>query len=353
MRLADMTKYYDNHGGKIQVVECGRLLAAISIVWLHTVGAVGFLPFENSARWARWAVPFFLAASIWFSNPRKEGESPWKFFMSRFLRLYPVFLIWNLFYLAFRLISGNLMHHPLDLHDGNFLRVLFLDGFALQLWFLPFLLLVDIGQAVVAFLRLSEALLAIISMVGLLLIVIFNPYHSDFLPHGRYLLQMTWYSIPALLWAIVLLPLVRWLLEKKDLNQKVALGFAVTGILITWYSTCGSRNPVVEGLSGILIFIAFLLIGKCWKNNIPQWIQEIAATSAGIYLVHVLFIYVLHHLAVARHIQIISKSGVIIIFLLSLVISCASIKAINSMGFSWLLSGFKSPRKRFVTPERR
>lgn len=189
-----------------EYVELGRLIAATLIVWLHTVGAVGYLPLEDSTRWARWAVPFFIAASLWFVNPASENRTPWMYFKARFLRLYPVFIVWNLFYLCIRLISGVLFHSSLKLDWVSFVRQLFVDGFAHHLWFLTFLLLVEIAITILSLVRVSLAL-SIASATIFLLIISLIP--SSAVPtFGSYLLVMSWCSLPTIFLFVIFKPLI-------------------------------------------------------------------------------------------------------------------------------------------------
>jgi surface polysaccharide O-acyltransferase-like enzyme len=327
-----------------EYVELGRLIAATSIVWLHTVGAVGYLPLEGSTRWARWAVPFFIAASLWFVNPASESRTPWVYFKTRFLRLYPVFIFWNLFYLFVRVISGVFLHSSLKLDWVSFVRQLFFDGFAHHLWFLTFLLLVEIAITILSFIRVSSAL-SVASATIFLLIISLIP--SSAVPtFGSYLLVMSLWSLPTIFLFVIFKPFI---VSATKINKHLtyySITLLIMGILTTWISSLGGRNSILEALSGVLLFFAFLLAGQSAKMEIPIRIRTLAATSAGIYLVHVFYVEVLEHLSSHIKLPVRSYEGGILIFVFSLIASIISVVLLKQIVPNWIFNGFASGRNK-------
>jgi peptidoglycan/LPS O-acetylase OafA/YrhL len=330
------------HNKRNEVVECGRFLAAICIIWLHTVGAVGYLPMEYSARWDRWAVPFFIAASLWFSNPRDQNRSPWEYIKMRFLRLYPVFLVWNVFYLAIRLVSGVFFHSSLHMDGISFVKQLFFDGFAHHLWFLTFLILVDFGIAICSLIGLSSWIIVPVSAICLG--VISNLPTSFYPTFGSYLIGMSWWSLPAVFMLVIMKPFIRSIIERGYIITFSAT-FLIVGILLTWASSYGPRNSEMEAASGIFLFLGFLLAGHGRKTQIPQSICNLAAMSAGIYLVHVFYVEAFQHISFSLTHSVRSSFGVFCIFTLSLLCSLMTVLLLNKLRIKWIFSGFSLAKK--------
>jgi peptidoglycan/LPS O-acetylase OafA/YrhL len=323
-------------------VEIGRLIAAISIVWLHTVGAVGYLPMEYSARWDRWAVPFFIAASLWFSNPRDESRSPWEYIKMRFLRLYPVFLVWNVFYLAIRLVSGVFFHSSLHMDGISFVKQLFFDGFAHHLWFLTFLILVDCGITIGGLIGLSSWVIVPVS--GICLGVMSYLPSSCYPTFGSYLIGMSWWSLPAVFMVVIIKPIIRSIIERGYFITFSAI-FLIVGMLLTCASSYGPRNCEMEAASGIFLFFGLLLDGHGRKTQIPQSIRNLAAMSAGIYLVHVFYVEAFQHISFSLTHSVRSTFGVFCIFTLSLLFSIMTVLLLNKLRIKWIFSGFSLAKK--------
>lgn len=104
------------------LVDYGRFIAALGIVWFHS-GAPG-------GRLAYIALPFFL---MLLAAPSRSG------FRERAVRLLRPFFIWSAIYALIQVLMA-LHHHraPLEWFTPSML----LTGTSLHLWFLPFALLV-------------------------------------------------------------------------------------------------------------------------------------------------------------------------------------------------------------------
>lgn len=121
-----------------QVLDCARLLAVLSIVWLHTPESPTL---AKSVDIGRFAVPFFTFAAMFLafqSALRQPENSLASYAKSRFNRIYLVFVAWAIIYAGVRVISSLALRSPfppLPLHDFLW------DGTAHHLWFLPFIFL--------------------------------------------------------------------------------------------------------------------------------------------------------------------------------------------------------------------
>jgi hypothetical protein len=228
----------------------------------------------------------------------------------------------------------------LKLDFFSFVRQLFFDGFAHHLWFLTFLLLVEIGITILYLLRGSSAL-SIASAAVLLLIISLIP--SSSVPTlGSYLLVMSWWSLPAIFLFVIFKPFIASAIKNNQVQKFYPIALLIIGILTTWVSSLGERNSILEALSGVLLFFAFLLAGKSTKMVIPIRISRLAATSAGIYLVHVFYVEALEHLSSHVKFPVRSYEGVILISVFSLIASIISVIILKQIGPKWIFNGFAS-----------
>ena len=322
-----------------EVVECGRFLAAASIVWLHTVGAAGCVSLEYSARFDRWAVPFFIAASLWFANPITECKSPLFYFKCRFLRLYPVFLIWNIIYLTYRVFSGFFFHSSLQMDLISFAKQLLFDGFAHHLWFLTFLVLVDIAITILAIIRIPSLIIYSILALGL---VLMSYLPSSFYPtFGSYLMVMSWWSLPSVILFTLCKPIIRNIITERNNSYFLSFALLIIGLIATGVSLNGNRNAVLEAASGVFLFFGFLSLGNRKKLNLFPLLRWFTSMSAGIYLVHVLFVQGFKHILNALGYPLQSFEIALKIFLLSMIFSILSVALLSKYGPDILFNGIK------------
>ncbi|MFC7338108.1 acyltransferase [Haloferula chungangensis] len=328
-----MPPQLESKRGRNQAVEVGRLVAAIAIVWLHTVGGAEM---SETSRWMRWAVPFFIGASLWFGGPSCQNQ-PIQFIKDRFWRLYPLFLIWNVFYLVVRLVASAVMNGSFQQSPSTFLQSLFFDGFAHHLWFLPFLLLVHLVQALGIALKPPmwfSPLAAVACLVG-----------YEFIPPGwiggGYLAELAWWSVPAALWAVAIGFLVRRvsLTGRAGIQAVWGMGFLILGALVMAWSVIGPRDAMLEGLSGVLLFFGAMLIGESGKVSFPDRLNRLAALSGGIYLIHVFFIEGFQDV-ISMRFAAEESVWVISVFILATLSSVAAVGIARSVGLGWLFDGF-------------
>lgn len=266
--------------------EFARLLAAVSIVWLHSMRSPEML---GSTVLGRFAVPFFTAAAVFMiceSVARGRRPTVAEYSRSRFLRLYIPFLAWTVIYLNFKLLKGKLA--PDQPNDFPGIEVLLTGGFY-HLWFLPFVLIVSViafaavrnrmGNAV------AETRMALLSaMAGGLLAV--KPPPSQSIVAETWA-EYWWTALPAAFWGISIAVLVRHAREVFQKSQLIPIGgLALFAIAIAWTWHVG-RSTLTENLAGIG-FLIFALAP--WQGHLIRRFASLGALAYGIYLSHLLFI---------------------------------------------------------------
>ena len=136
-------------------LDLARFAAAAGVIFIHcapTTPAAGTIViFAQNV-----AVPFFLLSSLYlFWREVRRGTPPRAALVRRWPRLVGPYLVWTALYLGARLALGAAQGSPAAelVRHGNWLQVLFTGGAAVQLYFLPLLLLGLVMSAVLAALR--------------------------------------------------------------------------------------------------------------------------------------------------------------------------------------------------------
>jgi hypothetical protein len=225
----------------------------------------------------------------------------------------------------------------LKIDAASFLKQLFFDGFAHHLWFLTFLLLVEVGITTLAIIRPSQWVSMPVAALSLFLLSILPT--STYPTFGSYLMVMSWWSLPSVFLIVLCKPVIRYILVRKRYFLSYANVFFFIGILTTWASTFGVRNSAIEAASGVFLFVGFLLLGLSSKISLSSALRSLVGLSAGIYLIHVFYVEAFHHIAVAIGLPLHSYVGVISIFSLSMLASIISVVVLKKTGPSWVFNG--------------
>jgi len=323
-------------------VEFGRFFAALAIIWLHTVGGSGV--WEESTRFTRWAVPYFVAASLWFGAIKIQKESPGKFFLERFLRLYPVFLIWNLAYLFARLAAGFLLNSEMKFQWNSFFLEFFVDGYAHHLWFLNFLILAQAGQALFRITKLSSTFSAGLGAIAMILYWFVEDSSFQRAFFSNYLLELSWWSLPA----VFFFQIFKYLHTKIGgfgiSNFRIFWIYLVSGFIILFISCGGNRNSILEALCGVLFFFTCLSFGSMRQALFSQATLRVFQMAAGIYLIHVLFIESLQDL-LNHMVSLGAKLEIILVFSFATGASISGAFLVKKIFPTWVLEGVSLNRR--------
>ncbi len=333
------------------LLDACRLGAAVAIVWLHIAG-------EPSLEWTkvvgRFAVPFFASAAVFLAcdaSRRRPDTTTFRYFLTRFLRIYLLFLAWSGIYLVARDTSSLLFEHRGWIRFTA--REFFLDGIAIQLWFLPFI----IAATTAAFgmsrwihshhkWRFPAVGICAVSGFCIAILPVPPPVQS-----AGYLFGLSYDASPACFWGIAL-GLMNDLNTRKRLtaDQKTLKdGFPRRSLL--WHllpkiagaaffsiwlllALSNGRSLLWENIAGF----GLLLLALNEVSTRPNHLLLVAGSySLGIYLAHALFVEGLQHL--------LPKLGVpgcvlrdLLIFALSVLGSCLFIFLVRRGGrrIAWL-----------------
>ncbi len=262
-----------------------RLVAAYAIIWLHTPRSPVF---QSSTAVGRFAVPFFVCATIFFiwqglvDKPRREFHP---YARSRFTRIYLPFLAWSLIYLAFK--AAKRIALPEEPNDFPGLEFLWTGSFY-HLWFMPFILVVSLvvfllGRVLVRRPRAESTAAVLCVFVGGLLA-------SS--PVGAWMLErngavLVWNALPAVFWGIALsIAYHRGMARILQHPTAGAAGLIAAGLCTAWIWHFG-RDNLAENLAGVACTIVAL---APWNARSLRQLAQFGPLAYGIYLSHLLFI---------------------------------------------------------------
>lgn len=308
-----------------------RFVAAISIVWLHTVSSAALL---ESSVLGRFAVPFFTIAAvfmIFISNSRKPQPDFWIYAKKRFRRTYVPFIIWSLIYLIVRSINRIFLTSGAPLIGNDVLWT----GTTHHLWFLPFILVVSLITFLITRLAFvgtkSRAILFMISIT--LSIVLFvwripNPYTTL-----GYTGALSYEVLPSVFFGICLS-----LIYLSSKRYWVTSGYtAILGALL-FLSTFAvllsfGRNIFFENIAGLG---ALLLALYPFQTKAVDFMQALGNMAFTIYLVHVLFVEGMQDMASLVHLN--GSTGLdIFIFITSVLLSIGAAWILHRTAYAKLL----------------
>jgi surface polysaccharide O-acyltransferase-like enzyme len=299
------------------LLDACRLAAAVAIVWMHTWG------YSDIPRIGEASAMFLMTAGL-RANPRR-AFAPYA--LRRFYRIYLPFLAWSIIGLIVMDLHRNLSHRPIvnlepfDLYFGS----------TMQLWFLPFLLginltlFVPVRQATrhpkiaAAIAILAGALCAVRSRIGI------DPGAPDtnWFAFVSFL-QYSLFAMPAIFWGIAAAFLF-------DQVKRPVWGWV--GLAVWFICLCvvirGPRNSLMENLAGIGLVVACLNLGSAFAG-----IGKYAFLAYGIYLSHAVFLETIQG---ALH-RWSGPAGTLLIFFATLALSVACSMALQrSTRTRWML----------------
>ncbi len=321
------------------LLDVARFIAAMGVVWLHTSGA------EDYADWAgalgRFAVPFFTASSMWlcFQHCAREPNQRWgSYALTRLRRTYVPFLAWSMIYLiATDLKRKFVTREPLPIPSWDLLLI----GTSLQLWFLPFVLFVNVsGMPVCRYIvRLDsqrQVTLATMLLIGLAIASAAVSYRVDLLtreamPGLRIFVLLSWSAVPAVFWGLAVATFMR--ARKIEHFSKNLSAVAICAVLAV--ETLSAVDPSLRHLEHVAACgLLLVALGSIHLRLFP-WASATAGLAFGIYLTHALFVEAFR--AITRTMLHWAAS-------LPLVLGCFVISAIAATVSAHLLTRFRATR---------
>lgn len=270
----------------LQILDCARLLAVISIVWLHTPESTLL---EKSVDIGRFAVPFFTFAALFLafqSSLRHVESSLGSYVSTRFRRIYLVFLFWSLVYGIVRTIRDFTLRHTLpSLSIRDFLW----DGTAHHLWFLPFVFVASSLSFAVA--RWTEKLrssywpiAAFCAGLGLVFALQHAPNSFKIL---GYTSELSADVLPSVLLAIAFAMIYARAAPELFCRRIVTVAGVLLWLICLAILLTTGRTILLETLSGFGLFLASLN-----RSSTPLTARMAGwgKFAFGIYILHVLFL---------------------------------------------------------------
>lgn len=312
---------------RIDQVDTARLLASVAVVWIHLNKDPSI---DWTANFCRFAVPFFTISAIVFGARSLEAPSKipfWRWSLQRIKRLYIPFVAWSLLYGFIRI----LLHRA----EGRSIHFTFADyiwnGTALQLWFLPFILIVGL---------LGRLWLEISAELGLsarrealawaILGVAVGAFHPDLNATFGYTGVMSWHALPSACWGFTLCAMRKIACARIESSPAGLAGATLWLGAVPLVSLPGI-GTLAENASGLgFALLAFSVVARAPLTHVPGDRR----TAMGIYLVHPFWLSVLNTLALRSAPQV-AVSGAIVIFLLAV-----------SLSYFTVLAGFKNATTR-------
>lgn len=280
-------------------VDVWKALAALSIIWLHTVTAP---PLYKTANLGRFAVPFFAATSVYLAA-RKPHVNLWKYSVGRIKRIYTPFLIWSLAYLIVRYLASNVTRTSLSVTAAD----IFISGTAQHLWFLPFILCASVIShgLFLSFAKLNSLCCCTLSSILFLVMIAWFMAVPNLETYG-YVVHLSNNAFGGAMFGLIA-ALHPWILRKIEKVPLATLAF-LGSLIFLWIMLFG-RNIALENLLGILAFLMAFICPSRKENKdgittgISLFLEKVGTVSFSAYLIHILFVEGFQDIASLLNIQ--------------------------------------------------
>jgi peptidoglycan/LPS O-acetylase OafA/YrhL len=298
-------------------IDLVRGIASYAVIQVHSGDETWGLPVDPSAITFRllfyFAVPFFLAASFFFSVRKTANSNSWSFWKSKIERILIPYAVWSLLYLVFRvtffLIAGKSAKLQALLSDP--LSIFFFGGASYQLYFLPLLFAgtwIILLSNYLEKQKISTKRLVLLAILSTLLYEVLMISGNDFqlgadvaftsltniIAPGidqnnliRFIFVQIAWSIRCLPYVFFVMLLHRWLIKVDTanlLNSRTSIFlfglFLLVNVLKNYFPT--------HGFSDILIAFSLLLAGISISEYLGdnKILKNLGVCSFGIYLIH-------------------------------------------------------------------
>ncbi len=259
-------------------LDVGRVFAVLAVMWIHSPNEPA-----SSTLVARWAVPFFAAASTCLATYSSEVSGR-VWLLKRFRRTYVPFLLWNAVFFLVRAGSAALTQSQLPRLN---LGILLLNGTVHHLWFLPFVLVVGFGAFVVG--RLSVGRATKIAGLGVLVVGAAAFDRSDVLPSDYgYFWGLAWDNLPAAFGGALLGTATGSVPGLVAASRRLwRPSCSIFALAVALPVLTGQRIVELENLAGVFSVLAFSALPGCRTVSL---LARLAPNTFGVYVLHVLFI---------------------------------------------------------------
>lgn len=297
-------------------VDCVRFIAALWIVWVHTVQAPILRTTIPTIEIGRFGTRLFsiLAAYFLVRHVMAKPAEGWPHFAwGRFRRIYLPFLAWSLIYLAVRPVNRLLTGNETSLSEfkWEFLWI----GTTYHLWFLPHVLAAGLLAYPLARWALQterrQTVAGAVFVLGWVIAFIPVPDALDPITKRGSFFAMLLYITPSFLWGIGM-GLWRahrvgpWV-GRREARLLVFLLIAclVVSLAFPPESTVERGHRLYDGLIFRIRLLALGLAALAfarWHGPAAEFMARFGRLSMGVYLCHILFVEGLHSFSRAYHI---------------------------------------------------
>lgn len=298
-------------------IDLCRGLAAFAVILVHSGDETWGVPISERAIQFRYlfyyAVPFFLAASFYFSTKKSFLKINGKFWYQKLQRIVVPYLLWSTFYVISKTVIFTLSHDGDRVREllSDPLAIVFLGAASYHLYFIPLLLA---GTALLYFTNFLKSrhnpvvFLSLMSIFSLILYQLLIISQNDFdldsytafpsllsLMTSDNLLYQPWRIILVnLAWITRCLPyfcialLVRQVLEQNNCKWLYEKETAAVIFLLFLLIDIAGEKYLPNSLSEVAIAYSLLLFGIAISPHLPQsnLIANLGLCSFGIYLIH-------------------------------------------------------------------
>lgn len=297
------------NGGRLLGVDLLRGLAAYGVVLIHSLGNQPRA--ESTERFVAlflgFAVPYFLAVSLFLTVGRLLASGHRGFLRGRLERLVVPYLVWTLIFVAFRSLLYVATGRRNDLRSllTSPLPLLFLGEASAQLYFIPLLIvgeLMAVGLVAVLGDRLRRpAVVVPFALIGVA-VSWFDTFRREPMLKDRYVADLTRVGlneVSYVLWCLPFLALAL-LFQLEPVRRRVGsipggflplLGVALLSVdLVNMTSAAEPYFPYTT--RELVVAFGGLAFGVAVSPFVAptRWLESLSACTFGIYLMHPLVI---------------------------------------------------------------
>lgn len=297
-------------------IDLCRGLAAFAVILVHSGDRSWGIPISDSAIQLRhsfyFAVPFFLAASLYFTTQKDLSNFSWYFWQKRLKRIVVPYLLWSVFYLISKSIVFGFSNDNSQISKlfSDPLSIIFFGGASYHLYFLPLLLSATLWLYLARDIKKISTLSLILWLIFSIFIyqIIFltdNSFEMDsyiafsniinFFPSGNWFYPIWRVILVYFAWSLRCLPyflgaiLINRLLENSTDKWLYSKQIIFLLAFIFLLNTVGKKIITLPFIiNNLVIAYSLLLLGlsisKYIKDNVL--IRNVGLCSFGIYLIH-------------------------------------------------------------------